>query len=97
VLPARLDADLSIRPITVAILDPITVTIMAAMLAPEVMTVDPTMTTGPMAGYPDHLVFAFPVTRTMTVIWPVTKFDAKPCRLNGGPESEARNANRHEQ
>jgi hypothetical protein len=69
-----------------------------AMLAAEVMTVDPMMTVlRPMAGHPNHLVFAFPVTWTMAVIWPVTEFDAKPCRLNSGPESEARNADRYEQ
>jgi hypothetical protein len=88
-LAAGINADLSLRPITHMIV---------AMLAPVVMTVDPMMTmVRPMAGHPNHFVIAFPVTRTMAVVWPITEFDAKPCRLNGGPESEARNANRHEQ
>jgi hypothetical protein len=86
-LAAGIDPDLSV-PIT---------EIMAAMLTAEVMTVDPMMTViRPMAGHPDHLVFALPVTWAMAVVWPVTEFDSKSLRLNGGPESEARNADRHE-
>jgi hypothetical protein len=50
-----------------------------------------------MAGHPDHFVFATPVARAMGVIWLVTDFDADPCRLDGGPESETRGADRGEQ
>ena len=74
------------------------VVMMMAMLTAAIMPVDPMMTVlRPMAGDPDHLVFAFPVTRAMAVVWPVTEFDANSLRLDGAPESEARHADRHEQ
>ena len=74
------------------------VMMMMTMFAPHVMTVDPMVSVlRPMARHPDHFVFAFPVTRTMTVVRPVTDFDAKSLRLRGGPESEARDHNRDEQ
>jgi len=71
---------------------------MVAVFAASVMAVDPMMTVlRPMAGYPDHFIFALPVTRAMAIVWPVTDFDANPCRLDGGPQSGARNSNRDEQ
>ena len=70
---------------------------MSAMFAPDVMAVDPSlMVVRPMARHPDHLVVASPVMRAMAVVWPVTEFNSNPLRLDGAPESEARNANRHE-
>jgi hypothetical protein len=75
----------------------IVVAIMPAMFAPAIMTVDPMVTmVRPMAGDPDHLVIAFPVTRAVAVKWPVTEFDPNSLRLDGAPESEARNADRCE-
>jgi nucleoside recognition membrane protein YjiH len=69
-----------------------------ATFTANIMTVNPMMTVfRPMAGNPDHLVVTFPVTRTMAVVWPVTEFNSKTLRLKSAPESEARNANRHEQ
>lgn len=74
------------------------IVMMVAVFAAAVMTVDPMMAMlRPMAGNPDHFVVAFPVTRTVTVVRPVTDFDAYPCRLDGGPQSEARDGNRNEQ
>lgn len=74
------------------------IVVMPAMFATIVMTVDPMVAVlGPMARHPDHFPFTVPVTRTMAVIWPVTDFDAKPCRLRGGPESEARRDGREQQ
>ena len=74
------------------------IVMMVAMFAAAVMTVDPMMAMlRPMTGNPDHFVVAFPVTRTVTVVWPVTDFDANPCRLDGGPQSDARDGNRNEQ
>ena len=71
--------------------------VMPAMFAPDVMTVDERMMmVRPMAGHPDHLVFARPITGTMAVVRPVTEFDSNSLRLDGAPESEARNADRHE-
>ena len=71
---------------------------MPAMFAPFVMAVDPMVAVvGPMAWDPDHFPFARPVTRTMAVVRPVTNFDAKPCRLSGGPESEADRDRREQQ
>src|SRR5205085_10102760 len=101
-LAAGIHADLSLGPIAIigpiTIIGAITIIPMIAMLAPAVVTVDPVMTVlRPVAGHPDHFVFTFPVTRTMAVVWPVTEFDAKPLRLHGGPESEARGANRREE
>ena len=76
----------------------VVVMVMMPMLTAAIMAVDPMMTmVRPVAGDPDHFPFAFPITIAMAVIWPVADFDANPCRLNGGPESEARNSNRHEQ
>jgi len=70
---------------------------MPAVFAAEVMAVDESlMMVRPMAGYPDHLIIAGPVTRAMAVEGPVTEFDSNSLRLDGGPESEARNADRHE-
>jgi hypothetical protein len=75
----------------------IVVAIMPAVFAPAIMTMDPMVTVvRPMAGHPNHFVIAFPVTRPMAVEGPVTEFDANPLRLDGAPESEARNADRHE-
>ena len=79
--------------------DPIVVTMVAAMFPALVMTVDPVVAVvRPMARDPDHFIFALPVTRAMTVIRPVTEFDAKSrvCRKRG-PESEARRNKRNEQ
>ena len=79
--------------------DPIVVPMVPAMFTPLVMTVDPMVpVVGPMAWDPDHFIFALPVTRAMTVVRPVTEFDAKPrvCRKRG-PESEARRNKRNEQ
>lgn len=90
-LTAIVEADLRV--------DPIVMTMVPAMFATHVMSVDPVMTVvRPMAGNPDHFIFALPVTRAMTVVWPVTEFDAKSrlCR-KGGPESEARHKKRNEQ
>ena len=71
--------------------------VMPAVFAADVMAVDPNlMVVRPMAGHPDHLVFAGPVTRAMAVEWPVTEFNSNSLRLDGAPESEARNADRHE-
>jgi len=68
------------------------------VFAADVVAVDPMMVMiSPMAGHPDHFVFATPVARAMGVIWLVTDFDADPCRLDGGPESETRGADRGEQ
>jgi hypothetical protein len=68
------------------------------MLAAAVVAMDPMVTVGrPMAGDPDHLIVPLPITRTMAVIRPVSDFDAKPCRLHSGPESEACNADRYKQ
>ena len=70
---------------------------MVPMFSTHVMTMDPMMAVlRPMAGHPNHFVFAVPVTRTVAVVRPVTDFDANPCRFNSGPESEARR-DRHEQ
>ena len=88
---------ISVAIIAVIIVVVATFPIVPPVFATDVMTVDPTMTPRPMAGHPDHFPVTIPVVRPMAVIWPVADFDAKPCRLNGGPESEARNANRHEQ
>jgi len=72
--------------------------IVPAMFAATVMTVDPMVSVlGPMAGLPNHFVIVFPVTRAMAVIGPVTDFDPKALRLEGGPESKARRGDRHEQ
>ena len=76
----------------------IVVTMVVAKLPPPVMTVDPMMTVlRPMPRNPDHFIVAFPVTRAMTVVRPVTEFDMKSrfCR-KGGPESEARHEQRNE-
>ena len=68
------------------------------MFAATVMAVDPMVSVlGPMAGLPNHFVIVFPVTRAMVVKWPVTDFDPKAFRLEGGPESKARSGDRHEQ
>lgn len=69
-----------------------------AVFAAAVMAVNPMMTVvRPMAGDPDHFVFTLPVTRAMTVIWPITQFDSDSLRLDGAPESEAGSGNRCEQ
>lgn len=69
-----------------------------AMFAPAIMAVDPMMTVvRPMAGHPDHLVVAFPITRAMAVEWPVANFDVEALCLNRGPKSKARSGNRCEQ
>ena len=74
------------------------IVVMAAMFAPAIMAVDPMMAMlRPMAGHPDHFPVALIVTRAMAVIRPITDFDAYPCRLDGGPQSDARNDNRDEQ
>ena len=90
--------------IQLAALDPhvltnaIIVMMMPAMLASLVMAVDPMMAVlGPMAWHPDHFPFTRPVTRTMAVVWPVADFDADPCRLRRGPESEADRDRREQQ
>lgn len=80
--------------IQLAALDPHVLTnalvVMPAMFATLVMSVNPMVAVvGPMARHPDHFPFPAPVTWTMAVVWPVTDFDAYPCRLRGGPESEA--------
>ena len=78
-------------------IDPIVMMVMT-MFAATVMAVDPMMTVlRPMPRNPDHFIVAFPVTRAMTVVRPVTEFDMKSrfCR-KGGPESEARHEQRNE-
>jgi hypothetical protein len=71
--------------------------VMMPMFAAAVMTVDPMMAMlRPMTGHPYHFVVTAPVTRAVAVVRPITNFDANPCRLSDGPESEAR-AQRHEQ
>jgi hypothetical protein len=73
------------------------VQVMPTVFTADVMAVDESvMMVRPMAGHPNHLIFAGPVTRTMTVVWPVTEFDSNSLRLDGAPESEARHADRHE-
>jgi hypothetical protein len=75
------------------------VVMMPAVFAADVMAVDPMMAVvRPMAGNPDHFPFATPVARAMAVVWPVAELDANSrlCRKRG-PESEARNDDRHEQ
>ena len=77
---------------------PIVVTMVVTMFTSPVMAVDPMMTVlRPMAWNPDHFIFTLPVTRAMAVVWPVTEFDSNSLRLDGAPESEARQADRREQ
>ena len=74
------------------------VVFVAAMFAATIVAVDPMMSVlGPMAGLPNHFEVIFPETRAMIVEWPVTQFDPNSFRLNGGPESNARDGNRHEE
>jgi hypothetical protein len=70
----------------------------AAMFAATIVAVDPMMSVlRPMAGLPNHFEVVIPVTRAMTVEWPVTQFDAEFRPLQSGPESNARDGNRHEE
>ena len=74
------------------------IVMMVAVFAAAVMTVDPMMAVlRPMAGNPDHFVVAFPVTRTVTVVWPVTDFDANPRSLKCGSKSKAHRDRREQQ
>ncbi len=71
--------------------------VMPAVFTPDVMAMDKgMMVVRPMAGHPVHLVVPRPVMGTMAVVWPVTDFNSNSLRLDGAPESEARNGDRHE-
>jgi hypothetical protein len=59
--------------------------VMPAMLAADVVAVDPMMPGGRhVAGDPNHFGVACPVARAMAVEWPVTDFDLDALRANRG-------------
>ena len=71
--------------------------IMPAVLAPDVMTVNPLPAViRPMTWNPGHLPIAGPVASAMAVIGPVAYFDAEALRRNRGRENDARGRERSE-
>jgi hypothetical protein len=71
--------------------------IMPAVLATDVMTVDPLLAVmGPMTRDPSHFPVARPIASAMAVIGPVAYFDAEALRRNRGRENDARGRERCE-
>ena len=69
----------------------VTLPIVPAVFATDVMTVDPMMMVlGPMARNPNHFIVAMPVTGAVTVIWPISEFDPDFLCWNRGRENDAR-------
>jgi hypothetical protein len=71
---------------------------MPAVLATDVMTVDPLLAVmRPMTWNPSHFPIARPIARAMAVIRPVAYFDAEALRRDGSRKNDAGGRDRGEQ
>lgn len=63
----------------------VAVPVMPAVFPADVMAVNPCLAVvGPMAGDPNHFIFARPIVSAMAVIRPVAYLNAKALRSRGG-------------
>lgn len=69
-----------------------------AMLAADVMTMDPMVAMlGPMARDPSHFPIVIPVGGTMIVIWPIPDFDVESLGPDRSWDNKAHGDDRHQQ
>jgi hypothetical protein len=71
--------------------------VVVAVLAADVMTMDPVMAVSHMTWNPGHFIVARPIARAMAVVWPVANLDFDPLRSNSGGKKETHRNNGDEQ